>query len=502
MLMRLTLLGALLAAPAARAEWHEASSAHFVVYSDDDPVAIRDYAEELEKFDKALRVRFGVSDPDLGPANRVKVYILPKRDSVAKLAGDEDVAGFYIPRAGENIAFVPRPSQRDDPSDLSGRTVLRHEYAHHFMYSLTSSAFPMWFSEGFAEFWSTAKYEKDGTVLIGSAPRHRAAGLFWSNPMPVQRLLTYSDGKLDGLEQEAVYGRGWLLTHYLTFSPQRAGQLPAYIAAINRGESLEKAAGAFGELTQLERELRAYLKQRRISGTRIAAAALTIRPVTVRKLTPGEVATMDVRIRSQRGVTDTQAAALVPEARKAASGFDGDAGAQLVLAEAEYDAGNHGLAEAAADRALKADPKSVRARIYKAMARMAALSADTNAQTAAWEEPRKWIVAANRLDPDNPQPLILYYRSFAEAGEPASQIAKDGLARAFELAPSDIGLRMNVAQLWLSDGKRDAARAALKPIAYHPHLGGMAATARKMIAAIDRGDTDAGSTTTESANKD
>jgi tetratricopeptide (TPR) repeat protein len=93
--------------------------------------------------------------------------------------------------------------------------------------------------------------------------------------------------------------------------------------------------------------------------------------------------------------------------------------AQATLAEAEYDAGNYKEAEAAADRAIAADPKLIDGLIYKAMARMALVEEDKAAGPAQWAQVRKLIAAANRLDPDDPEPLMLFYRSFsAEGREP------------------------------------------------------------------------------------
>jgi hypothetical protein len=44
----------------------------------------------------------------------------------------------------------------------------------------------------------------------------------------------------------------------------------------------------------------------------------------------------------------------------------------------------------------------------------------------------------------------------------------------------------------LLDGKGPEARAALAPAAYHPHGGGLAAFAARVIAAIDAGGAEAG----------
>src|SRR4051812_987863 len=85
MIKFLALALALSAPAAARAGWHGASSRHFVVYSDEKEEAVRAFAEKLERFDKALREFEGIQDEDLGPANRVTVYVVANDAEVRKL---------------------------------------------------------------------------------------------------------------------------------------------------------------------------------------------------------------------------------------------------------------------------------------------------------------------------------------------------------------------------------------------------------------------------------
>ncbi len=468
----------------AHAEWHEASSRHFVVIADQEPAKVKHIAEQLEMFDKAMRVSHGVEDAPVSPANRVTVYFVANQREVARLAGGPSVYGFYIPRAGGSMAVVPSRSREELPA----YNVLMHEYAHHFMFSIVDAAVPIWFSEGFSEFWSTLRFEDDGSVMVGSPPQARAAGLFGIRPLPLRRLLTYRKGEIS---IDAVYGQGWLLTHYLMFEPKRAGQLSAYIGAINRGEALEKAAEAFGDLNALERELGAHLQRRVFPGSKLPADRLKIEPVTVRKLTPGEAATIDVRIESKRGVTPDQAKRLVGRARDDAAAYPNDPSAQIVLAEAEYDAGNHAAAEQAADRALAADPKAKDALLYKAMARMGAakVAKADGATPVDWRAIRRTIIAANRIEPDDPKPLELFYRSYVEAGEAIPEGARLGLIRAQELAPSDVDLRVQTARMLIWNKEFDRAKDMLGVIAFTPHRGVQAERARGAIDAIDRGET-------------
>lgn len=487
--LRCILSVALLAAPiTARADWFEASTDHFVVYAEGNAEWVERFAADLERFDKALRVARAIPATPPGQANRVTVYVVPRTGAVQSLSRADNVAGFYIGRAGGPLAVVPRRAGDGDPNDLSAKMVLQHEYAHHFMFSSwPGAAFPSWFVEGFAEFHATAVVDKDGGVVIGAPPQYRGPTLLSGNWLPLNRLLVAETLKLDGQQRDALYGRGWLLTHYLSFSTARERQLSNYLLAINGGKTPLDAAGVFGDLKQLDRELERY-KLSRFAMRKVAASAIKVGEVKVRPLRPGEAAVMDIRIRSKVGVNAKTAPGVYDRAKRASAPYPNDPAVQIVLAEAAYDARDYAAAEAAADRAITADPKAIDAHVYKAMARMAIARAAKDRAPATWSAIRRMITAANRLDPDDPEPLILFFRSYGMAGQAPTENAKKGLMYAFNLAPFDMGLRMNAAMMQLRDGKLDEARAMLRPIAFNPHGGPRSALAAAIIARIDSGD--------------
>lgn len=477
---------------AARADWHRASSSHFVVYSNDRPERVRELAETLERFDSAVRRLRAFPDTPVSPSNRVTVYTLRDDAAVGRLAGDSFAAGFYMPRASGAVAFVPRQSG-SSRFELSALAVLLHEYTHHLMLTtFAHAAFPAWLIEGYAEFHATAVFNEDGSVMLGAPPLHRARGLFSGNWLPVRDMLLSSRPLRDPNRMEALYGRGWLLTHMLTFTGTRDGQLNRFLALMNDGKPAQESAAAFGDLDQLQRDLNAYLRQRRITAATIAAANISVGPVEVRALDPGEAAMMDVRIRSTRGVDERSARAVLNDARRAAAPYPDHGFAQRVLAEAEYDAGNFAEAANAADRAIAADPRLVDAHVYRGMAALAVLRArDGDVTPAEWAAARGWFTRANRIENDAAMPLILFHDSFPAAGEEPTANARAALARAQELAPQDMGLRLRTAVMHLRQHEAERARELLRPIAYAPHAGGLARHAGALIAAIDSGGADA-----------
>ena len=70
--------------------------------------------------------------------------------------------------------FRKQPDNPDVPDQRCD--LFFHEYTHHLMTRTSRSAYPEWYSEGFAEFFSTPKFDRDGSVwLVGPlrvAPTH------------------------------------------------------------------------------------------------------------------------------------------------------------------------------------------------------------------------------------------------------------------------------------------------------------------------------------------
>jgi tetratricopeptide (TPR) repeat protein len=471
----------------AQAEWQEASSRHFVVYSDDRPENVRAFTERLEKFDKAIRVFRMAPDDKRGPASRVTVFVVNDVDEIQRIAGRKSIAGFYDPRASGSIAFTPRKSDSDAAAaGMTPQAILFHEYAHHWMLTnWADAALPPWFVEGFAEFHATALFRGDGSVTFGAAPMYRQYTGMRMNLLPARQLLLPDPGKLEGASSDALYSRGWLLTHYLTFDPTRRGQLAKYIIAMNSGKAAE-AASILGDPNTLDFKLNAYAKSRSLASVTMKASELPIGPITVRPLGAGESAVMMARLASTSGVTKKTAPKVAELARQLAAPYPNDAAAQNVLAEAEFDAENYTAAEAAADRAIAADPKSIHALVYKSTAQLAAAKKAKVTDPAVWQGARRWLLQANKIDPEDPYPLAEYYYSFGIADETPSKGAEAGMLYAYALAPYDPLVRLSAARILLQQNKPGEARAALAPVAYSRESG-QSKYALKILAALDQG---------------
>lgn len=470
--------------PSANAGWVEASSDHFVVYADQSDRSIRAYTERLERFHNAMAFRLNLRKEKPSPSNRVTIYMLSSQNAVKKLASDKSnpfLAGFYVPRAGGSVAFAQEVTDLEANVNFD-EAILLHEYAHHLMYSNSAENYPLWMSEGFAEFYASVKFEKNGDISLGLPAQHRFAELAYSKEVPIERLLDTAAYKAKKNEQhDSFYGQSWALYHFLNYEPARKGQSSAYMDAIKSGQSeIDAARTAFGDLKILQKDLSKYLQRPRLMYNKLSGEALKPGPITLRALSPGEAAIMPVRLQSKRGVDAQSAAKVLTQARDIAVKFPADGAVMTALAEAEFDAGNDKEAISAADKAAAINPKDTNAIIQKgyAMARQAKEAQD---EKTAWKNVRKQFVLVNKIENDHPIPLIEYYQSYKNAGDEPTKNAVDGLEWALALAPFDAGLRWTVATQQMEDKKFAEAIATLGPLTSNPHNDKGREAAQKLL---------------------
>jgi len=485
------LAGAALASAPANAAWNQASSKHFVIYADDKPNRLADFATRLERFDHAARALLKMDDPVVGDGNRVTIYVFPTVADVQALAnGDKFLAGFYTGRASGSLVYL---GKRNDNSDMGADTILFHEYSHHLMMQQLDQPYPEWYVEGFAEFLSTPIFEKDGSVMIGAPPQHRAWGLFNGQQLALDSMLGESYGDITKLStelRESVYGRGWLIAHYLTMEPSRSGQLGRYVLGISQGTPpLKSAQDSFGDLKQLDRDLEKYLHRSTIQTFKITPhdAPPT---VEVKPLSQGAAAVVLLRGRIKNGLKPAEMEQAAGEVRAIEARYPGDELVEATLAEAELDTQHAVAAEAAADRAIKADPKSTEALVLKgrAIAARGESVDDDKGRHALFDQARETFIAANKIDSEDPEPLMEFYKAFLSEGVRPNANALAALHYASDLAPQDLGLRLNSAAAYLMENRPKEARQALIPVAYSPHADQAAEIARRMITKIDAGD--------------
>ena len=499
------LAGLMMISAPARAEWWEAETAHFVVRSEASEAATREFALELERFDRALRLLQGMSteEEDIGRANKPTVYRFGYAKDIAIMIGasGSGVAGFFIPRAGASVGFAPVKSAKietksasmreDRRNQLDPRSVLFHEYTHYFMMQHFPGAYPRWYVEGYAELMATMRINDDGSYHVGDPPQYRAFQIFEMRDFPLKEMLD-PDYRLSGLDGLQHYATGWLLTHYMSFDPARLEKLRAYLKAIGKGENgLEVATREFGDLGELQSQLRKY-KKGPFPGFDISAGNVPPK-VALRRITGIEEAAIREEMRLMRGPLDTDDAKdiALDVGRLLASDAD-NLHLLGLLGRAQIGARQYAEAEGTGAKIVALDEANRDGWMIRAAAGLGLATSDPVKAVAA----RDHATQAAKLDRTDPRPLILYYLSYIRAQETPSETAVLALETAFKQAGSDATYRLLVAHQMLLDNRLDTARHVLMPIAFRGHRTAEPKdetdpTLPRVLKLIDAGDRDA-----------
>lgn len=486
-------VAALTLAEPATAAWHQASSKHFIIYGDMPAEEMKAYAEKLETFDAAARLIRSMKDPEVGDGNRLQVFVTPSMLEVNRLFGgnaDSGILGYYVGDVEGPYVVTPRKIRRlgQNLEKRAPENVFFHEYAHHLMLQNTNKPMPAWLTEGFAEFLSEPRFGEDGSIGLGTPVTDRAEEIYKYPWAPLGDLL---EGNAETLWYGGFwhqnYAQGWLLNHYLIFSPSRKGQIDAYVKGIESGQNPRDAArAAFGDIGQLEKELVAYRKEKSWPYVKIDATKLEIDPVVVTPMSAGAAEVMLLRMHAKTGFRALNPQTVLKKAREIAVRHPNDPTVLRTLAEVENKVGNFDEAERAADAALKLDPKSTEALILKGRASLG--RAAKVKDPAQFTEARRSFMSANRLDPEDPEPLYLYYRTYLDANAAVPKSAVEALSYASVLAPRDTDIAEELVVQYLRENNLKAASDALKPLAYLPHWGETERNkARKVLEQIEAG---------------
>ncbi len=478
MLAGLMLAGANMGA--AHAAWYQAQTRHFTVYSEGNDEKLRGFAERLEKFDYLLRVVTRVTDPERG--SPVKVYLLSNEGKVKALARNPNIGGFYTTSDRTAFAVLSREAKVNQ-FYFGADESLFHEYTYHFMLHHFPAAYPAWYVEGFAEFFSVVKFPKNGSIEFGHVPMARAPGLVLGSPYPVANLFARDTDGLSLRDGDRYYGTAWLLTHYFQYKEERRTEIAAYLKDVADGAKDMKPDSYFaGGLAGLEKDLKAYMRHR-LNASVLTPKEMKIDAITVAPVDPAQGALIEDELRLINHPRTEDLPGIVTAIRTTAAKYPTSAYALALLAEAEWAADQKEAALADADRAIAIDPKSSRAYAVRGEV-LLEKAHDSDAETD-WKAALTSIVRANRADTEDPVPLALFYRYHAMRGGKMPDIGYDGLFKAYSLLPQSPEYRFSFAHATAIRGDYKTASILLDPIAYSPHGSDMRNAALRLKAEFD-----------------
>ncbi len=247
----------------------EARSDSFIVYGNVSEASARDLLYELETYRSAILQHMGAdTSAEIMP---VKIYLASGPKEIEKLTGAAGSGGVYLSQIGGPVFVLNSRS-----GFRSGKQALKialHEYTHHMMASFIDVHYPRWFDEGFAEYLSTFKTDKDGNIIIGRPDQDHAYALKNIRWLPFEVLLgsvrrypfPNDSSRNTQLLKSVFYAQSWIAVHYIQSTPGYPERLAQYIRLLNSPNTPKNAFDqAFGMTpTQFGEILKAYYARNR-----------------------------------------------------------------------------------------------------------------------------------------------------------------------------------------------------------------------------------------------
>jgi len=464
--------------------WLRAETEGFIVYSAAPDRSTRALATELEVFDALLR-RMTDAPAERSPT-KLEVFLYSESEFRETFPRARDsIAGFYTARVDQIAAFA---IYRD--GGFSGQDILFHEYAHHFMFQHFANAYPAWYVEGFAEFMSTAQLGTE-RIVLGRSNEGRFYALRNESWMSIERMITVSPHELDSREATLFYAQSWLMTHYLVLTPGKMAQFQAYVRALRLGEEPVAAfqtgfgvtpAAFLSELRRYYRSSPNALALNRPAQVDLSGSRITRLPASADALLP-----LYARIRL--GVDEADESAVLTRVRTLTEGRT-DRFSALTRGYAEARFGETAQARAVLAPLLASDPDDVEALHLTGLSYLnEADEADGEQQSALRGQARRHFGRAYQRNANHVPSLYRYAQSFQGTmmDDAAMENYLNVLMLANQLAPQIDEISINASYALMARGRYAEAIPMLRAVAFDPHGGSSAETARDMLAEAEAG---------------
>lgn len=270
---------------AASSSWTEVDSHHFRVITDAGEKQGHDVAQRFEQMRAIFATMF----------NRSKVSAPVPLDIVAFRSQDEFMR--YVPQwKGKPVSlsgFFQGSDDRDfigvDMSSSDPYGTVFHEYAHVLLHG-NFPAMPVWFEEGFAEYFAALRID-GGQVEYGAIPPQYATLLAGSQWIPLTQLFAVehdSDTYNENDRRSMFYAESWLTVHYLMSNNRLVDAFKyLHLAAIEHVPVPEAIQQAFGvDAATFEKTVRASLANNQVTSQ--AMPGFNDDPYTDKKLSDSD----------------------------------------------------------------------------------------------------------------------------------------------------------------------------------------------------------------------
>ena len=446
--------------------WLEVRSPHFVVISNAGEKRARSVSRQFERVRALLR---GVlKDARVDPRDPVVVLAVNSERRLRELLpqywdrkGQRPVAGYW---KGPHRHYVVL--RVDAPDREQYRRVL-HEYVHLLTHANVPDL-PAWLDEGLSEFWATAVVQSDGVEIGRPAPHHLTTLRARHSWIPLDELLAMerAPDARDSRRLSMFYAQSWALTHYAMLGDSAPGAVgppvlelvpSKYVEGLReRGNPTEAGVLAFGDLSQLERAVAAYVHESRFRVLRIPVPQLEVEAsdpnedleIRVRTLTSAE----SLAVRAGFLADGERPAAALPLLREALAANPNDTSALETLGYLRFQQNNAAEAAGWFDRAIESGSATYLAYFYRAI-----LAAPAVNQLAGGARAEDYLRRAIGLNPGFAEPYVRLADLYAQDAGRVEE-ALPLVRRATELEPENAAYWLDLGKLLLRLHRSDEAR--------------------------------------------
>lgn len=476
-------------------KWVRAESTHFVVYSDAARSDVEAFTAKMERFWLMLRVFSHVETDVAAGTPKEVLYYLADEQALGQIdpQAPEYAIGLYTACADAQTGFgvhmyyqENREQALEKRPENEGLSYIYQAYARDFFHRRAMTGAPLWFIEGYAQYFSTTRFDGN-EVVLGMAPNALAillkrlgAGYMYS--LDYADVLVGNDSH--GYNQAGAAGlgnefeaRSWLLTHWILSDKDNLAHFQAYIKLVDAGQDRVKAfKTAFGVtpgglnhiLWVYVRKLQALKFQVKSGSSPDPDIAVAQMPVSAERLLMTEAAL-------KACPSEGRGQALLKAARSEAARYPGDAYAQTVLARAEASFGDAGQALTLLNGLIAEAPQDATLQALKGTALLR--SGQAKDAVTIFDQ-------AGGLSPKSPE--IAYGFSLAEAQSTGGfdTDSANAAVAAYLYAPhvEAFAWRAGLAYAWL--GQPDEAATALRVVADNPHPSPLAPQAKAWLGRI------------------
>lgn len=429
--------------PASTDTWLEVRTPSFLVVTNSTEKDGRRVARQFEQMRLVFRRIF--PDSDLETPSPIVVIAVVDKPNLLALEPEVYLAKGQVSLVG---LFLSSPEKNFVLLWLAGRArhpyaPIYHEYAH-FVTNRTGEFTPLWLNEGLAQFYENTEI-LDDEVRLGEGSVGTLEFLQRNPLLPIPILVAVDPQSPYYHEEDKAsmfYAESWALTHYLKSKDARDNShlIDDYLALVRKNvDTVSAATQAFGDLDQLQADLRKYIVSQEYSYVSMSGSTdVDDSSFPVRTLTRTEADT----VRAQFLATDHREA----DARKLLDSVlredPTNVAALTTMGFAAYQQGNYDEARNWCGQSIKLDPQNFFAQFCFAASILRKGSTDAPSLASMESSFR----AAIKINPSFALAYDALGISFALRGRNLDE-AYSLLQRAVELDRGTLEIRVDEAQV-------------------------------------------------------